>query len=151
MVDVGDQDLEAAAQQPAQKGHQALKPAEPQSGGEGMGQGDPPGGQPLAYRNGEGVHGQAHGQKEQFKNTHIRLSVLPFQAEILLPDVFCYPAEEGVQLCPLLGGKALFQRLEKGALIGLSIRHHRRGLRKKGEMDQLAVVRTADTQQIAFP
>ena len=49
------------------------------------------------------------------------MSVLPFQAEILLPDVFCYPAEEGVQLCPLLGGKALFQRLEKGALIGLSM------------------------------
>ena len=70
VVDVGDKGLKLGAQQPAQEGHQGLKAAEPQPGGQHVGEAHPPHGQALADGDGKGVHGQPHGQDEQLQKTH---------------------------------------------------------------------------------
>ena len=73
MVHVGDKRLKADAQQPAQKGHQRLEAAEPQSGDEGMAQPHLTGGKALADRDGKGIHGQSHGDQKQFDDSHMYL------------------------------------------------------------------------------
>ena len=70
VVHAGDEGLKLGAQQPAQEGHQGLKAAEPQSCGEHVDRAHSAHRQTLADGDSEGVHGQPHGQDEQFQKTH---------------------------------------------------------------------------------
>jgi len=62
---------EERAEKIPDRGHQGLKAAEPGAHDADVFHGDALHGQALAHRDGEGVHGQAHGQKKQFPDTHI--------------------------------------------------------------------------------
>ena len=64
MVNAADQHLKAAAQQPADQGHQGLEAAEIQAHQQGLPRRQPLCPKPLADGDGKGVHTQAYGDQE---------------------------------------------------------------------------------------
>ena len=70
VVDGGDVALKGGAQEVAQARHQGLEAAEPGADDEVMPTSQLPGGKTLADGDGEGVHGEAHGDEKEFQNAH---------------------------------------------------------------------------------
>ena len=67
VVEVRDIGGEPGAQKISQQGHQSLEAAEPETGGEGFFHFYAGQGQAFADGHSKGVHGQAHGQQDQFR------------------------------------------------------------------------------------
>ena len=61
---------ELCSEKPAAKRHQRLKSSKPQPRCAGAAQGDFSSGQPMAYRGGEGIHGEAAGDEQKFSDPH---------------------------------------------------------------------------------
>ena len=70
VVEPGDVGGEGRAEQPAQRRHQRLKPAEPRADNQVVAGTQLLCGQPLADGNGESVHGQSHGNQKKFDKAH---------------------------------------------------------------------------------
>ena len=72
VVDGGDVALEGGAQEVTEARHQGLEAAEPGADDEVMPTSELAGGETLADGDGEGVHGEAHGDEKEFQNAHIK-------------------------------------------------------------------------------